>query len=518
MTKFLVSLSLLAALGAVACSSGGGGLECQPGWEPSASGKSCVPILDDAGAPTDVARDVVEVPDVPVVPDVAPADTEVTDGADAGPVDVPPAIDIPIPTGAVGDPCDAPRDCQDGMTCLGWPQGYCSLAGCTIGGDECPEGSSCLALYGDATACFHNCEDVYDCRWWTGDYACKTLPGATDDLNPEGVPTRVCVGLDDEPGENGAACTSHSGCVSELACVQSLPGGNCLQYFCTGPIDCEAEGSACVTWNGLATCMQTCGGDPDCAPAGDGTLVCTELKTVNGNDIDVCASGTSGLPVGRGCLSDFECATTECQLLGTGHCQLGDPQLPCFTEDDCPGLGTCQPTSPPIASCSANCESAGACPGGSGCVREGDADAMCRPSCTWSGSHAFHDCLEASGGTQTGWDCIYGIPQGDESLDGYYCATLRAGEVGSACESSLDCDYSSAICWEWPGASDDVAGYCSRSCGPTKPCAFGTYCFETTSGPRCLKVCAGDLDCPDGYTCAAAPDGITPQKDICQRP
>ena len=502
---------------ATACSSEDG-LECDPVYQASPSGKSCVPILSDAKQPEDTGSPIEDVPDVQELPDIPTVD--VVDAAFVDDSDAAPVYDIPTPTGAIGDRCQSPNDCQSGMICLGWPHGYCSVKDCDTETDDCPEGSRCLALYGDSTACFAACEEQNDCRWWYGEYACKTLPGAPEPPRyPDGRPTRVCVGLDDEPHGNGESCVNHSSCESELSCVQSLPGGNCLQLFCEGPMDCEAQGSACVAWNGQATCMQTCGGDPDCSEAGNGTLVCTELETLGQNDVDVCASSTSGLPLGRGCLSDFECDSGECQLLGTGHCQLGEPSLPCFTQDDCPaGTGTCQPASPPVSSCTTNCELVGVCPGGGGCVRENsDEDAMCRPACEWSQSHAYHNCLELSGGMETGWDCVYGIPHRTEDLDGFYCATIRPGQVGSTCDDTTDCNYESPICWQWPDADDDMPGYCSRSCGPQNPCPFGTYCFETSSGPRCLKLCASALDCAEGYRCGATSDipQTTSGKDIC---
>ena len=80
------------------------------------------------------------------------------------------------PTGALGDPCTQPTDCNDLGTpfstlCLTtFPAGYCTSF-CVDG--ICPTGSQCAIDFGSGGICIKDCIGASDCR--TPDYDCRSL-------------------------------------------------------------------------------------------------------------------------------------------------------------------------------------------------------------------------------------------------------------------------------------------------------------------------------------------------------
>ena len=488
----VVGAVLLAGLGSfvVGCA-GGGGESCPAGYRETPDG--CLPPLaqDVGGGGTDAA-----VADVPPDEDGGPrpdGDGPVPDvPGDAG-ADAPlPPPDVPEPTGQVGDPCRRDDQCEDGLICLGWIAGYCTLYGCDAAGADCPDDAVCLPLVDNAAACFRGCEpDGPPCRPDEPRYACKLFPG------DDGAPVSVCHETRSDAAGNGAACESHAACEGSRTCLTSLPGGACLQLFCERDSDCEAPDSVCARFDGQLTCLLRCAADADCAAVGDGSLVCGEIRNLGGQTVGACLSSAAALPVGAACLSDAECNTAVCETLGAGRCTTGEPRQPCDNADDCPFAGFCELLPVPLNSCSAACGATASqrCPDG-GCVLDRDGEAACRPTCEWDAGHTTHDCREG-----VGWTCVFGIPLKDEGNRGYHCANLAPGDVGTACEEDDDCDALGASCVLPPNAGPRDEGLCTRGCSPQSPCPYGSYCFTQDGVPRCLRVCFTDLDCPAAHLC-----------------
>lgn len=74
--------------------------------------------------------------------------------------------------GALGAPCSSFRDCGVQRTCLDWPGGYCTRAGCTRNSD-CESGTFCVDV-GGVRACALDCAaDMTRCR---SGYSCRATP------------------------------------------------------------------------------------------------------------------------------------------------------------------------------------------------------------------------------------------------------------------------------------------------------------------------------------------------------
>ena len=497
--RAVVLATLVAGL-AASCGGSGGGDAC-PAGERLVDGRCRPALVTDTGSPREDTRSEVSPADVPAG-DAAPAlaDGGEADGVpDGGAVDVPPPRDIPEPTGAVGDPCRRQRDCLEDLECLSWTGGYCTRYDCDQFGNACPAGSDCLPLVDNAFACFRSCTNDDDCRYDDPRYACKTVDDGA------GASATVCHEVEDNPGGYSRPCDGHAACAGDLACVRSLPGGACLPLFCDQDDRCAQRGGECVRFDGLPICLVACDRDADCAAVGDGTLASGTARDFdNGREVDVCVSSQADLRVGEACLADNECDSRTCEELGTGRCSFGDPALPCHEREDCWPGGDCIATAP-IAICSRACGPGVSCPAGSRCVSRDGATGMCRPPCSPS---AAQPCAEG-----TGWTCVYGAPLGDDASQGHVCRVLRPGEIGTPCTDARDCRYDDLGC-HFPSASgtppDDTEGLCSRTCGPSRPCPFGTYCPTYPGSPGfCQRLCLNAADCPAGHTCETDEGGRT---------
>lgn len=85
----------------------------------------------------------------------------------------------------VGDACEAPSDCGQGMFCeLSLPGGYCTIRDCTD--RACPEEGLCVRFSADVSYCMARCESDGDCR---DGYRC------VEDFGPHGF-------CNDERGES----------------------------------------------------------------------------------------------------------------------------------------------------------------------------------------------------------------------------------------------------------------------------------------------------------------------------
>ena len=501
---------ILAAVTAGCGGGGGGGSSCPAGYRQTAEG--CLPPLSQDVRPpgTDALADAAGPGDGSQADsDVGAAAGDGAGGPDGTGADAPSSVDVPEPTGRVGDPCRRDDQCDQGLDCFGWNGGYCTRLYCDAAGAVCPDDAVCLPIFRNMWACVRVCDPSADapCRPDDPSYTCKPLPDENDQ------PVGACHETRPDAAGNGAACAEHAGCAGSLACLSSLPGGVCLELFCDRDADCEAPGSVCARFDGLPTCLPRCATDEDCAAVGNGALVCGEIRDLGGRTVGACLSGAAALPVGAACLSDAECASAVCETLGAGLCTTDEPRQPCDAIDDCPGASFCELLTP-INACSAPCGASASqrCAAG-GCVVDRHGHAACRPACSWNVNHTTHDCRSG-----TGSRCVYGIPLKDEANRGYFCAGLSTGDVGAECTADDDCEGTGAYCRKSEDAGDRDPGYCTRGCSAQRPCPFGTYCLDDESGaPRCLRVCFDDPDCPAGLACVRESSSAAVDK-ICAAP
>jgi len=469
------ALILVAALGA--CGDKVTFIECPPGTRPE--GSRCIPedpadtSVGDTTATTD--------PDTAVT---TTTDTATTDPDTA--VTAPDTADVPpAPTGSA---CLKNADCAGG-TCLDWTGGYCTTLGCS--GDSCGAGQACLTFQGNAI-CVVTCSGAADCH--APDQACKALV-AGDAL------VRACVGVDSDAGDIGVGCVDATECRGAATCIASFPGGYCAALGC--PTTPCPQGSACVSVDGQPSCLRTCDGDGDCDSVEGAERKCGVLQGTSGSPVEVCISGISGKAMGASCLSDFECGSGSCQVLGEGRCS--QTQRPCFqarVRDDCNGAEFCLVNGQNrVGICSQPCRegSAFACPGATYCVAESDdpRDAWCRPACATPGA-------DPACNTGAGLSCAFGIPLSDGAQGRYVCGRQRTG-VLTACSGDTTCGQNTCLL-------DGATGYCTEACGDDGYCAFGGACVFEASADRCLRACFSQSDCPNGFQCTL-PSGAT--RSVC---
>lgn len=466
------------ALAVTACGDKVTFIECPPGTRPE--GSRCIPedVPDTSGADS-----------ATVDPDTSVTTTTTTDTAtadeDTATATGPDTTDVatPQPTGSA---CLKNADCAGG-TCLDWTGGYCSTLGCS--GDSCGAGQACITFQGNAI-CVATCDDAGDCR--APDQACKALVQG-DAL------VEACVGVDEDAGAIGAGCVDATECQGPATCIASFPGGYCASLGC--PANACPSGSACVTVDGQPSCLRTCDDDGDCDSAEGAERKCGVLQTTSGAPVEVCISGISGKDMGASCLSDFECGSGSCQILGEGRCS--QTQRPCFqdrVDEDCNGAEFCLVNGQNrVGLCSQPCRAGGfGCPGASYCVAESDDpnDAWCRPACATPGD-------DPACNTGAGLVCAFGIPLTDGAQGRYVCGRQRTG-VLTACNGDTTCGQNSCLL-------DGASGYCTEGCGDDGYCPFGGACVFGASD-RCLRACFSGGDCPDGFACTL-PSGAT--RSVC---
>lgn len=451
-------------------------IECPPGT--FAQGSECIPITqpDATTSPPDTT---------PPTDTEAPPDTTVATTDSAATIE---DLDTSAPetsAGPTGAACLKNADCAGG-TCLDWENGYCTTLDCGAAG--CADGEECLAVLSNNTICVETCTSDADCR--VPDTACKRVA--------EGSETRqVCVGVDDDAGGAGSACADPTSCQGAQTCLSAFPGGYCAALGCPAA-PCGA-GSTCVRVDGRPSCLATCAEDVDCGSAPGAERKCGVLQGVAGSPVEVCISGISGKAMGESCLSDFECGSGTCQILGEGRCS--QTQRPCFPErvaEDCNGAESCLVTGQNrVGVCSQPCRPGGiGCPGATYCVAEAGApnDGWCRPACTNPGA-------DPACNADVGLRCAFGIPITDGAQGRYVCARARTG-VLTACSGAAACGDNACLL-------EGNAGFCVEACGDDSYCPFGGSCVVgTAGGDRCQRACFSGLDCPSGFQCTL-PTGAT---------
>ena len=454
-------------------------LECPLGTMPE--GSQCVPYQ--------AVPDTYEPPEPDGLADFAIAEdldepADIQAGVDTQAVELPTTEDTLQPTVGVGSPCVKGADCGEGWACLNWPGGYCSLLDCSA--TSCPTGSVCTAVSGGNVACLRLCENDSDCPN-VAQQACKhALPTLSGQLE------KVCFGLSDNAGFVGAECQGPSECQGPALCEAISPNGYCSIAECkeTG---CP-EGSTCARLQGLYFCLRNCDEATDCYQSVTQEQSCVSLKDVDKKPVDVCSPGEGEQGVGDACVSDVECKSATCQILGEGRCSQSDK--PCDSESDCDGAEFCN-TGPQtkVGYCTGQCSLNAPCAGAGFCALSEDiATGTCRSTCP-SGSDPGNCPIN------DGFSCIYGVPLGEFSGK-YLCDFLAPGDVGSSCTADVDCPGGSCTGGEY--------GVCIRPCSADYGCPFpGTCVKDDEGGTTCRPSCLSASDCQPGEDCAPALGGLT---------
>lgn len=448
------------------------------------------------------------------------------------------------PSGNIGAACTSASDCTGvADTCLdGVPElftdGYCSRA-CTVGGTDCPEGSACVDLGGQAF-CLEACDPESTTRpCERSGYGCSTnylylsdsvcVAGCFDSSDCASGSECSSGGGNfgsgqcyDPSASQGGACVSDADCPSGGTCVTETdsgwPGGLCGQAACdlAANSGCPGDAQCIATRTNDGYCIDGCTTAADCRPG----YVCRTQAVYP--DRFYCAPG---------CTSDADC-TVEGNVCNpaTGLCdvpfdasQLGD-QCYAFSGEGCVG-GTCLSigeTGFPGAYCAyagctlgddSTCPSGGVCaPRGSGrtyCLdactdtsecRSGYACAPSDPATPESPTACMPACTASSQCGRTGYVCNVGtglcaVPF-DDSLLGTAC--LATSEcTGGTCLTEIATGWSGGMC---------VLGGCRLSGeGASTECPAGSTCIDDAIGAPdlgvCAPGCADDSACRDGYVC-----------------
>ena len=245
---------------------------------------------------------------------------------------------------AVGEECDGPWECADGLRCIDFGiAGVCAL--------RARDGENCFA---DA-----ECADGLICDWESGTCAPGSLSGEScafaDPMNPiPGTETiRCAAGLTCDPV---AQVCAGGFCSPGSPCFDVIDDSDCPEtYFCKGNFDTAA------------TCQQ---------PGGEGT-VCTKNDDCSSNFCDQINGGFCAnlAPTGDPCNDNTECESGFCQ---GGLCSpsLGAGQpCPSFDNAECQG-GFCD-QDPAMPTCQAYSGENGPCPN-SDAECDPDDDLVCR--------------------------------------------------------------------------------------------------------------------------------------------
>ena len=446
--------------------------KCDPGYKVDHATATCVvdpnwkPPEDTTGGEDTPVVDVVTPPDTTVPPD----SLEVQDGLDVS--EDPGGNPDAVAPGAVGAACFMDKDCANAGVCFDWPGGYCTLLGCT-GNDTCPEEAACLPLLENGTGCFDRCGGPGDCR---PGYGCKGIPDAT------GGAELICHPVGGEQLPAGAACEDHGECVGDLSCVHLGGGFRCTKVGCDMDTPCP-DNHECIWLGWVTACLPACETTADCEDLGDG-LICEERENLSEQEVLVCVTPTAGLTIGSACAFAAECQSGVCNLAVVGTCS--DSGKPCSSDQSCQ-MGVCV-SDPSVQSgvCTDYCSGAEFCDEGL-CVDLGGASPVCAPSCAgWD-----DDC----GPEGMGLSCIFGDLVSPPASGKYACALVTSGLGGTPCEDDLQC--ADGDCYR----PEDEDGFCATLCGLGADCPFGAICVQKDADFVCMRRCASNLNCGDGFTC-----------------
>lgn len=176
----------------------------------------------------------------------------------------------------------------------------------------------------------------------------------------------------------------------------------------------------------------------------------------------------------------------------------------CSSDKDCPTGYACDTRNAVcVADGTTTCTSPSGCPAGETCASDG----RCRPGdCSTNGCVSGYQC-KLSNGVAT---CVTGTPadagsQPDSSvpqcMDDAACANLGVGAkcLSGKCFAPADLCADATQCQE---GYQCVAGVCTPSCGPQKPCPTGYQC-DTGKGVCTLNPnpCTSSAQCSGGQVC-----------------
>ena len=290
---------------------------------------------------------------------------------------------------------------------------------------------------------------------------------------------------------------------SKIACQSGLCGGKSngipqgtqgLGEECGSDYDCKDSTAFCQTvGTGAGVCAVECTSPAanDC-PAG---LVCYGYSNGPGG---VCLpdQGGGGQPTkgaGEPCSSGNECKSLLC--VGTGgptgtcrtQCQPGNDAA-CGAGNVCAKLqgtnvGACVEAEGP-----GDLKAAGEeCQGGQECQSG---------LCVGSQDAALYHCADPCG---AGASCPSGFACTPLQGGGGVCLEDTAGELGSACQSNLDCK--SDVCITVTGPNAPANPFCTEPCGS---CPCGMKC-ETFQGGESYCTPSAKVGCvPNGNPCGAS--------------
>ena len=400
------------------------------------------------------------------------------------------APDVFDTTGEIGARCENNEHCLDDSICLSWPDGYCTLIGCTA--SSCPEGSQCAST-GSATVCMRSCENTSDCR--EEGYACKNVEASN------GSKTSVCHGVNEDAGNIGDTCATNSDCKGSATCYSGVTGGMCVEESCS--VGSCGEGTLCVMLDGAPRCLKKCNFAADCQVEGF-ERTCESLPTPPGDSVNVCFVPQGSEPIGAPCAGGYACESSLCRIVAKGLCSF-DSEQSCASDFDCPDGQQCLVSTQSYQGvCSQPCDATG-CPGSAACLADEKGEGWCYANCS---GPTDPNCNEL-----VGTQCLFGSAEGS-SLSKFYCAKAQHPGPMTSCLLDETCG-TGGICL-LPGtsaqdgenndvssSSEDAAGYCLTPCASSGACAFPGQCLPYGEGGNyfCMRPCNTAEQCPANMAC-----------------
>jgi hypothetical protein len=392
--------------------------------------------------------------------------------------------------------CDANGLCQPGATAAACGGGGAACQTCPAGSGcfDCPPGQSCPALRScgcTAESCPSGCCDRGyrgTCQPGTLDTACGSAGFECGDCTAGYVTNCTNCGPHTAAfaaaGQPAGTCV-HQGCVYPPPCPFGCVDANGACQPGASNAQCGAGGAACAD---CTACGAVCT-DQQCAPAGDGTLVCNEQTCPSGccDPNEVCQPGSADEMCGKGgiqCQSCFAlgalCSNNQCGGADggpgcawfncNGCCDASGGCVPNNSDSQCGALGS------QCTDCSAL---------GDRCI----AGACTAPDGTLACSATCLGCCDSSGTCQLGF------------ID------TQCGQSGAPCQ---DC------------TSESPASTCDLSVSPRTCASEQTMCPATYGGcPAALQELAiptrqGLCSTADLENAAVACAG-GPSTDLCLR-
>lgn len=253
------------------------------------------------------------------------------DQADSDTLDAGPDLsEMPETTGAHGDPCMYPSDCQSGLVCAGTQEAFRCMKRCDAPGTLCETGEVCTALAGTNAS----------------SAICYTGGGI----------------------DVGERCDTNLACEKGALCFGAGEDRYCLEACATSQTECDRSRDSCTLPEGNATgyCQAQVGS------------TCQDSNACLANDLNCSTAYSQDVEILQRLFTSPACTTTGCAVgqrcgSGAGHCvevpgqstkklpvcmrscerdadcrfQLGER---CWSRDECAGRvdeGACEDLLPP---------------------------------------------------------------------------------------------------------------------------------------------------------------------------